>query len=197
MKKNKKGFTIVELLVTATLLVLVLTVGYQFFNYLYNSYQMSEKQWIEEQYVHRTATVIAQVAGTAFEAKILDAMPAVGERSMHYIYGTTATPRYRSVGTNGLLINDLPIVPDEYAMALKFMKSYDDDGNLLKQAADFELTGQTAGYKVMTTVNLANMEDNSQLIGDDGRVFAFKAWMSDFSGTFNAPTISFSSCCGR
>jgi hypothetical protein len=201
-------------MIVALVLLGIVSVGvWQFANYMYDSYKRSETLWIEEQAVHKVAQSIYDLTDTAFQAEILNAVPAL-QRNMIYIFGNasdTSSPQITATDLNGdywvidgVELNGLYFEPKErYPMDLVFRPAVDTGGNTLPQAVTFTLTGRIANYVLDTTVYFPNMNDNQQTINSagpgGGRVLAFQIWGDTVSANLRPIIIEMTQigCCGR
>ncbi|MHB1151465.1 MAG: prepilin-type N-terminal cleavage/methylation domain-containing protein [Eubacteriales bacterium] len=87
-KKSSKGFTLIELLITLAILLIVVTLSYQTFYYIYKSYDKNEENWIVQQDVRMVSDWIDKNIQTAYILEIYDANPAsfTADDSFYYIF---------------------------------------------------------------------------------------------------------------
>ncbi|MDD4774714.1 MAG: prepilin-type N-terminal cleavage/methylation domain-containing protein [Eubacteriales bacterium] len=83
---NNKGFTVVELLSALVILLIVVTLGYQTFAYVYSSYDRNEESWIVQQDVRKVSDWIDKNAQTAYILEIYAAKPAAFDAADEYYY---------------------------------------------------------------------------------------------------------------
>lgn len=69
--KNKKGFTVVELIITLALLVIVLAIGYQLINYAHSNYDRTSNYWERQNKVISLSTYIESAIDNANYLMIL------------------------------------------------------------------------------------------------------------------------------
>lgn len=87
--KDKKGVTLVELMVSVVLLGIVLALAYQTFAFLTGTYTRTEKKWLIERDVKQTANRIARAIDRSYAAKLTNTTPTVktlgeGDRCFYY-----------------------------------------------------------------------------------------------------------------
>lgn len=90
---NKKGFTLVELMVSVVLLGIVLALAYQTFAFLTGTYTRTEKKWLIERDVKQTANRITRAIDRSYAAKLTNTTPAadtLGEGDRCFYYQTDA-----------------------------------------------------------------------------------------------------------
>jgi prepilin-type N-terminal cleavage/methylation domain-containing protein len=86
--KNNKGFTLVELMITLAILLIILTLCFQTFNYIYKSYDKSEEDWIIQQDVRKITDWIDRNIQTAYVLDIYAAKPVSFSETdtFYYLY---------------------------------------------------------------------------------------------------------------
>jgi hypothetical protein len=153
------------------------------------------------------------MADVAYQAEILDTMPATPKANTAYIYGDAtpeSSPRVKVLDVKGVPVTIDGVVLDgvffepkeKYPMDIIFRPAEDLNGDLLKQAVTFTLTGGRANYVLDTTIYFPNMNDKQQVVdstalNNGGRVLAFQIWGDKITAVLKPILIELSdiSCC--
>lgn len=177
--KNKKGITLVELLIALVILLIVLTLGYTTFHFLYTSYDKSEENWIVSQDVRTVSEWIDKNMQTAYILEIYDAIPAsfAADDAYYYMYNDDGRVYVRMPGQAA------PIFLAGESVKAEF--SYKDTS---PNALDYVITGSDLKtkkkevYSVKGTLLILNItadkkinHNTSGTVSDGGICIKFKS----------------------
>lgn len=160
--KEKKGFTLAELIVFLALLGVVLAIGYRLFFLGQNTFTRGSDRFELQSEMRSAGDFLLDELRNAVEVEILDA--PTDEADYHYIYldGSRIVHKYN--GSTKVIT--LPIIRDEDLFTLK-----KDSGN--KNFLGIRMTGIRNGntYDLSTEVFLKNI---ANLDPDSGKVIKYK-----------------------
>lgn len=153
MLNNKHGFTLVELLVTLTILVLVLGIGYTFYIHDFNTFSSGTKQSKTQQDIRLAANTITNELRYLTNLTISNTNPNSFDDNSYYIY-INDNP---SDSNNGYIMLKKPgsqsspiVLNDSIKFVLTFKKEAD-------KILSFEIHDTNGTYSVGSKVTLMNL----------------------------------------
>lgn len=164
--KNKKGFTLVELMVAISLLLILVSLAYLVFSHLLETYSRTERKWLLERSAHATLVGVTDSVDTAFSAKLTnspEATAALSAQKVNRIIAEDGKIYFVKAGETSFTQADT----DNVRTTLEFLRVPKDGGYYGNAVAvkvtttDGELT-----YTEETTVNLPNLANSMTWDGD-------------------------------
>lgn len=189
---SRRGFTLLELLIALVVLLLVLTLGFQLFFYVFGSYGKSEEDWIVQRDVRTVSDRLDKELQTAYILEIYASEPAAfaADDTFYYIYSEAGGIYLRKPKeTSGNLIAGSTI-------AVKY--SFDDIGS--PNALQYELTGRDLKtntetvYAVRGTVLILNLSPGRRIndsapsgtVGANGTCIKYKTTADGIKGMIDS-----------
>lgn len=169
--KNKKGFTVIELMITISLLLLLVTLAYQVFGHLLGTYSRTERKWLLERSAHATLTGVTDSVDTALSAKLINApemVDALSSQTINRIIAENGKIYFVKAGeTTYTEVNT-----DKIATTLEFVRVPKDTG-YYGNAVGVRITTTDGelSYTEETTVSLPNLT-NSMTWAEDSASYA-------------------------
>ncbi|WP_027365945.1 prepilin-type N-terminal cleavage/methylation domain-containing protein [Desulfotruncus alcoholivorax] len=161
MKRNQRGFTLIELVIVLALLSVVIALGYTIYFFGVNSFTMEEAQWKVQTNIQQAGMFITSDVRNAIDLEVLDSTPESFNFSNNdnYIYldkvtdGSDTKYRVKKKDKNGSTdISDAVI--DELSFTL-------DKNEIGNYTLNFNIKGNLEdahGYNIVSNVMLNNTE---------------------------------------
>lgn len=159
--KSKKGITVAELLIALAVILIVLTLCFQTYFFIYNSYEKNEENWIIQQDVRKISDWIDINIQTAYILEIYLSKPDPFENDddFYYLYFENGGVYLRKPGeaTGELIAGD----------TIEVKYSFDKDKT--PNALDYVITGYDPDdasakiYEVEGTVLILNIPEGKKI----------------------------------
>jgi prepilin-type N-terminal cleavage/methylation domain-containing protein len=160
---NKKGITLIELLIVIALLLIVLGIGYTLYFYAHNSFTNYEQRWIVQNEVRGVSRYLKNQVKTIYKCEILTAPPTKFNDENIYIWGEDNDIYIRYVDDNGKAIT--AVLNNEADLTIEFRRGTDSKGNVMNRLLQFEVSGASANYSLTNGVDLRNLGKNMVIEG--------------------------------
>lgn len=186
IKKNSKGFTVIELMITLAILLIVLTLSYQTFYYIYKSYDKNEESWIVQQDVRTVSDWIDKNIQTAYIVEIYAAKPASFDDGFYYIYNDEVGGVYiknPNQTTPAFLAGESIIVDFSFSALKPNALNYVITGNSLKTPSVkvYSVEGTLLILNI-TADNKINQGSSAGTVSTGGKCIKFKSTADGIDG---------------
>ena len=152
---DKRGFTLVELMISSALLAILLGLAYLTFSHLLGTYDRVERKWLVERNVRQTMTLMERAVSLSFQAELAnDPTGALTAPENRVLYLDTAGGK--------VMLRDLdgaePYALNELPVAVSF-SNLDAEGNLRDDLLYFTVSSEDEiiDYSLSTAVHLPNL----------------------------------------
>lgn len=159
--KTKKGFTLMEVIITIALLGIILSVLYNILFFQIKTFSMSDKKSVAQSDVRYISDFIANEVRYATNIEILQAMPSTPDVNYKYLYVNNDEVYYKGYGT--FPAKKLNIEDRKPSYNLSF--SADDES-----IVNFALEADDEKFKLESSINLIN----TKITASNGAVVKFK-----------------------
>ncbi|MEG1849775.1 MAG: prepilin-type N-terminal cleavage/methylation domain-containing protein, partial [Oscillospiraceae bacterium] len=114
MKNNRRGFTLVEMMIALSLLLILLALAYSVFAHLWGTYERTEQKWLIERDVQQTMSRVQAAVSLSYEAQLTnDSAAVLTDKDRRVIYVEGDNLMLRDIGETAALpaiqLNELPI----------------------------------------------------------------------------------------
>lgn len=174
--RNERGLTLVELLIGLAILTIVLSVGYTFYFYGYNTFKVGESRSYVRQYTRLSADFITQELRYASYVKICNTIPGDGEfdPGFKYIYVKDNILKHRDfIDSDGSERTVLDAISDGIVLENLELHVVEDD--ILQYKIK---NGEDDDYEIETKVKILNLPSGDQIhqIGSGDKILiAYKS----------------------
>lgn len=180
--KDKKGFTVIELMITVSLLLVLVTLAYLVFGHLLGTYSRTERKWLLERSAHATLTGVTDSLDTAFSAKLTntpESVSALSAKKINRVIAENGKIYFVKAGeTQSVQANT-----DKIATKLEFLRVPKDAGyygnavGVRVTTTDGELT-----YAEETTISLPNLTNSMTWENDSASYASIEYLTQDDTG---------------
>ncbi len=153
-----KGLTIIELIVSLTILLLVLGLGYNFYYFLTQSYIKTEARWIGQREIRKAADFINAELKNTYSLKVTNNNNPTGVEGVYYIYLNNGNIMLKN-GT----ATAVTLAQDN--LALQFQKGKSQDNIELDNILAYQVSSSAINYNIDTSVILSNMAEGQSITG--------------------------------
>jgi prepilin-type N-terminal cleavage/methylation domain-containing protein len=152
LKEKNKGLTLVELMVSLTLLLLVLGIGYNFYQYINKSYKDTENKWIMQREVRKAADFISSELRNVYSLEIRSSVPSSGKAGEYDLYIDSGAIKFRD-GTNA------PVIIAQGGLNIMFDKAKNKDNAVNGKVLSYEIKATDINYSIKSAVVLSNLPE--------------------------------------
>ncbi len=160
---NKRGYTLVELLVVITLILTVLGIGYSLYFYAQKSFSIYEERWITQNETRYVSRFLEEELATIYSCEILNQMPVDFDDDYRYIWAEDGIINLRYSDDSGNLHNIT--LNEEASLSVDFIHGTDSYGNRVDNFLQFDVKGQYIDYNVINGVELRNLGRKMSITG--------------------------------
>ena len=166
MKKlNKKGFTLVELMVTISLLSIFVVLAYTIFWYLWDTYTRTEQKWRIESDIKQTMSKVDSTIKLSYQVTLDNKATSdeiTKEATKRYLFYNTTENNLYFIDYDSETDTHLPPVKlNDYPIKVVFT-NLDDAGTTRKDMLYSTISSaqEVSNYSLATSVYLANIADS-------------------------------------
>lgn len=163
---NQRGFTLLELLISLSILAFVIGSVYTFYDYGSKAFQEGEQHWLAQRQVRDTADYLSNELRYAYSLKLLDPKEKIPEKPTkedHYIYldvGKNYIHRYADAA--GKPQERIIINANDYSLAFYRVEQNKDIGNEpIPNVLGFSVVAGSVNYQIESAITLLNMPTDS------------------------------------
>lgn len=172
---NKKGFTLIEVLLAAVLFVVVISLAYNIYFFSTNAFRTADTQANIQRNMRKASDFISKELRTAYEIE-LSSSPLADDYfdknfQLIYIDDGVIMKKYKDIDTGNviektILNNSL----GDFTYDLAFGKA---DGK--KNIVEFEITADDTAYNIKSSMIAHNMSLDQEIEGDPGSYIYYKS----------------------
>lgn len=176
MKKtvNQRGFTLVELMVSISLLGMLLALSYMVFGHLLGTYDRTEQKWLLERNVNQLVGQVQQILDLSYGVELTNTVPDVADLD------DSASLLYYDAGSGNVYFQDkkgsagrpalMQLNEDKVALTVAFAKAEKNATEKYNNALDVTVSGRLGEmtYAQTVTVHMPNIHGNIATADDSG-----------------------------
>lgn len=176
MKKisDRRGVTLIELLVSLSLLGMLLALAYLVFGHLWGTYNRTEQKWLLERNVNQMTGTVQNILDLSYGMELTDTVPGGSaldsSASLLYYDAVSGNVCFQDKaddsGTRPALVQ---LNEDNVSLVLSFKKAEKTDSSKYNNALDVTVTGTSGdmSYAQTVTIYLRNLHGNISTANDD------------------------------
>lgn len=185
---NKKGFTLVEVLLATILFVVVIALAYNIYFFSIKAFETADTQVNLQSDMRIASNYISNELRTAYEVRLASTIDEDNiDGTFHLIYSEDGVikKKYRDLENDEIVER---IILDSRIDGLNFDVSYgkaDDKKNVV----EFEILAEDKDYSIKSSMIAHNMGPNQEIEGEPGSRYMYYAKTAEIEGADEAEPI--------